>query len=178
MFKPPVIRLAEIVDARPLAEVHIASWQVAYRGLVPDHVLDNLSVSQRTARWRRQLIQNDIETLVLEIEGRARGFTTFGYTRDADLVSTRSGEIYAFYLYPGVWGQGYGAALGEATLERLGQRGFAAAVLWVLQDNQRARRFYEKIGFVCDGLTKIDIEPDGTQFQQVRYRHVLTLPLT
>ncbi|HMQ52454.1 MAG TPA: GNAT family N-acetyltransferase [Anaerolineae bacterium] len=178
MFKPPVIRPAELADASSLAEVHVASWQVAYRGLIPDHVLDNLSVGHRTDRWRQRLLQNDLDTLVLELEGRTRGFATYGHTRDPDLVAARAGEIYAFYLDPLVWGRGYGVALGEETLEILGQRGFATAVLWVLQSNQRARRFYEKIGFLCDGVSKIDIEPDGTKFEQVRYWQPLTYPPT
>jgi len=42
-----MIRPATPEDARAIAEVHVASWRYAYRGLLPDDVLDRLSVEER-----------------------------------------------------------------------------------------------------------------------------------
>jgi hypothetical protein len=50
-----MVRLATAADAAPLAAVHIRSWQWAYRGLMPDHVLAGLDIEQRTERWTTTL---------------------------------------------------------------------------------------------------------------------------
>ena len=50
-----------------------------------------------------------------------------------------------------MWGDGSGPALLAASLDALRASGFATASLWVLEDNPRARRFYEREGWAVDG---------------------------
>ncbi len=62
------------------------------------------------------------------------------------------GEIISIYLLPQYIGKGYGKPLLDAAVGGLEQSGFDDIFLWVLEDNLRARRFYEKAGFTPSGI--------------------------
>jgi GNAT superfamily N-acetyltransferase len=139
-------------DARAIAEVHVASWRDAYRGLLPDEYLDTLSVEEREAR--RLVWFADPEpgsgVLVAEEGGRIVGFASFGPSRDDD-ASDGVGEVPAIYVDPGAVGAGIGRELFAAATRALRDGGFRRATLWVLEANERARRFYERAGWTWDG---------------------------
>ena len=61
------------------------------------------------------------------------------------------GELVSLYVHPDYWGQGYGSALMEEVLNRMKTAGYPGCCLYVLRENNRARRFYEKHGFAWDG---------------------------
>jgi GNAT superfamily N-acetyltransferase len=147
-----LIRRARPEDARPVAEVHVASWQHAYRGLLPDDYLERLSVDHREAMWREAFADPDQASgaFVAEIDGRIVGFASFGPSRDEE-IPERTGEVPAIYLDPAVLGTGVGRELFEAATIALRDAGFARATLWVLEANALARRFYEKAGWAWDG---------------------------
>jgi ribosomal protein S18 acetylase RimI-like enzyme len=163
-----VVREAREGDARPVAEVHVASWRAAYRGLLPDELLASLSVEERTERWQEWL-RGGVGMIVLERDEAVMGFAAFGPARDGD---ADVGEVYAIYLDPREWGRGSGRALMDAAVARLRESGFDEAVLWVLETNERARRFYGAGGWRTDGATKVDIRR-GFELPEVRYRREL-----
>jgi GNAT superfamily N-acetyltransferase len=66
-----------------------------------------------------------------------------------------TGELYALYVAPAWWSAGAGRALMASVLAALGEARYLRAVLWVLADNARARRFYERAGFAPDGATHV-----------------------
>ncbi|MCW2980014.1 MAG: acetyltransferase [Solirubrobacterales bacterium] len=80
------------------------------------------------------------------------GFVTFGPSRDEDTVGM--GEIYALYVDPGRYEGGVGRLLMAHARRRLKEQGFKAAVLWVLQGNERAASFYEREGWKPDGAIR------------------------
>ncbi|MCB0196595.1 MAG: GNAT family N-acetyltransferase [Anaerolineae bacterium] len=168
------IRPAQISDATAIAEVHVASWQTAYRGILPDKMLDNLSVETRAKNWRAWLDESRGQTIVVEVEGQVVGFVMFGRTRDKDVDLNAVGEIYAIYLHPDVWRQGYGRSLVNAVKSALQRDGFSELLLWVLAENESAIHFYKKVGFHADGATKVEFEPDGTELFERRYRQPIT----
>ena len=139
-------------DARAIAEVHVASWRHAYRGLLPDDYLDRLSVEEREKQRREHLEDPSSEwgTLVADDAGRVVGFSTYGPSRDDDATDA-TGEVPAIYLDPDVVGTGVGRELFAETVVALRAAGFTRASLWVLEGNVRARRFYEKAGWRWDG---------------------------
>ena len=67
----------------------------------------------------------------------------------------RVGELYALYVTPAWWSTGTGRALMGSVLAALEAERYRRVVLWVLADNARARRFYERAGFAADGGTNI-----------------------
>src|SRR5687768_7746533 len=98
------IRLATIEDANAIATVHVVAWQIAYKGLVADHILDHMSIEQREARWAERLAKNEDTIYVYdEDNGQVVGFLSIGVTRDQDLAEQPVGEIYAIYLHPDAW---------------------------------------------------------------------------
>jgi ribosomal protein S18 acetylase RimI-like enzyme len=142
------IRTATIDDVRAIAEVHVASWLAAYRGLVPDDVLDAQSVDARAAQWDEWLRNGETRTLVA---GGVDGFVTFWET---------SGEVAALYVAPDRGRRGIGSALIDAAHSALRAAGRDEAYLWVFEANAPARAFYAGHGYVPDGARMVH-EPTG-----------------
>ena len=146
------IRPATPDDARPIAEVHVASWREAYRDVLPPDFLERLSVDEREAQRLAALTdpEEGSGTVVAETGATIVGFAAFTRSRDDD-AGPETGEIPAIYVAPEVVGTGVGRALFEAALDGLREAGFSRATLWVLEANARARRFYERAGWSWDG---------------------------
>jgi ribosomal protein S18 acetylase RimI-like enzyme len=166
-----LVRPAAVADAVGIARVSVAAWRKAYAGIMKDPTLAALSVEARAKQWRERLADpaNPATSLVAEQIGAIAGFVSIGPSRDADLDAVRVGELWAIYVDPMVWGKGAGTALFGRAVDALRTRGFDAFVLWVLAENQRARRFYEKHGMILDGGEKAPVE-DGAPLPHVRYR--------
>ena len=168
-----VIRRAEPSDGTSIGLVHVRTWQSAYRGLLPQPFLDGLDAHQRGDYWEHYLSEGTPpgeEVVVAEEEGTVVGFASVGPSRDED--ANGEGEVWAIYLLADRWGQGIGKALMDAALDSLRQAGFTVATLWVLDTNERARRFYEAGAWVPDGATKQD-DRRGFPVTEVRYRREL-----
>lgn len=148
-------------DAEAVARVHVQTWQAAYAHALPRERLTALSVEERAELWRRR------PPLVAEIDGEIVGFVSVGPSRGED-----AGELYAIYVHPDNWGTGVGRALIEAGEECLRELGHEHALLWVLDDNPRARRFYEIAGWSADGTAR-HVELFGFELSEVRYRKKL-----
>ena len=146
------VRPATREDARAIAEVHVASWRDAYRGLLPDDYLEKLSVDEREAQRLEAFDRPSAGSgvLVAEEDGQVVGFATFSPSRDDDAPGG-TGEVPAIYVDPAAVGTGVGRELFAAVTEALRRAGFTRATLWVLDANAGARRFYEKAGWAWDG---------------------------
>ncbi|WP_282825165.1 GNAT family N-acetyltransferase [Gulosibacter sediminis] len=168
MGRPFVIRTADIDDARGIATVHVASGQAAYRGLMPNDVLDAQSVEQREERWRRIISDPHTmgQTLVADREGEIVGWASFGPGRDEG--ASDQGELWGLYAHPSVFSTGVGHALISAVELALREDGFDSAFLWVLDGNTRAASFYERHGWNEDSNVKLDERPDMTLFERRR----------
>lgn len=155
------VRPATRDDARAIARVHVHSWQVAYRGLVPDALLDGLSVEQRQTIWLELLENNDdMFTLVAARDAGLLGFCSMATpSRDDDAAETTC-EVTAIYVTPEAWRTGIGAALLTAALRDMRQGTWREVTLWVFAANAGARAFYDGFGFVPDG-TEMHHQPSG-----------------
>ena len=149
-----------------IAEVHVRTWQAAYRHAFPKDVLDNLSVDERATLWRRSLDEGYV-IWVAETKGRIVGFAAVGASRTEE----EAGELYAIYVLPEAWGTIAASGLMAAAKEWFAQEGYATAMLWVLADNPRARRFYEREGWRAEGK-RIDTVR-GTDVEEALYRLAL-----
>jgi GNAT superfamily N-acetyltransferase len=118
---------------------------------LPDELLDTLSVAERRDRWRAVLEDRrpGEANHVAEAAGIVVAFSSVGPARDPD-VSETTGELYGLYADPDHWGTGAGRALIAAAREALRGSGCTDAVLWVLEGNERAVRFYEADGWRSD----------------------------
>ncbi len=155
MNHSPTIRPATENDALNIAAIHVASWQKIYEKKMPAAVLANLSVEKRAQQWRA-IINKNIPVLVLELNNDMLGFSCLCPARDTDLNPTQCGEISAIYLNPNVWRQGFGEKLCLASFNKLIEMNFSEVVVWVLAENMQARKFYEAMGFIHTGNTKVE----------------------
>lgn len=163
------VRPANVEDAQAIAVVHVKTWQYAYRGQIPDDFLDSMSIARRTERWRTILAGREFQEqiFVAEVDGTIVGFSVVGRSRDDD-ADDSVGELYAIYIDAQSMNHGVGSALLEAGQVYLAQQGYALATLWVLETNQRARRFYERKGWAVDGKTRQEEIANAT-VSEVRY---------
>jgi L-amino acid N-acyltransferase YncA len=162
------VRAATEAEVRSVAEIHVRGWQWAYRGKVPDHILDGLSVERREAMWRGA-VRNPGErrVWVADRDGRICGFVATEPSRDTD-AAPRIGEVTAIYIEEAVAGTGVGRALATHALNDLQTRGFLGAVWWVLETNDRTRRWLERAGWQPDGATKSE-DAGSFELKEVRY---------
>jgi GNAT superfamily N-acetyltransferase len=172
----PFVRPATSADSGAIGLVHVRSWQSAYRGKIPQDYLDSLDPAHRSQVWRSALEQARPSrggALVAVAEGGGiAGFASFGPSRDGDTDPRVTGEVFAIYAAPDAWGTGAGRALMGGAVAELARLGYADAVLWVLDVNDRARRFYALAGWAEDGARKTD-GSRGFDITEVRYRTAL-----
>jgi RimJ/RimL family protein N-acetyltransferase len=173
------VRPAGIEDAVRIAEIHVLGWQGGYRGLMPQAYLDSLDPARRLSRRIQSLRNADRSRsgclVVADDDGMVAGFADVGQSRDDDAESGKVGEVFAIYLVPDCWGKGFGRELMAAALTHLARLGYDQAILWVLDTNARARRFYEAAGFRPDGAIKVD-DSLGFPLREARYRRSLRSP--
>jgi ribosomal protein S18 acetylase RimI-like enzyme len=169
------LRQATADDVDAIAELHVEAWRWAYRGHMPASLLDGLSVERRAAMWRGLLAAPETQTRVwlAERDGRLLGFCATGPSQDTGDTGdagdpSLTAQVTAIYLREDAAGTGVGRELLRQATQDLRQREFRAAVLWVLDSNARARRFYEIAGWRPDGATKI-VRQDDVDLAHVRY---------
>lgn len=166
-----VIRRAEIEDAPALANIQTLSWLAAYEGIIP---LDEMQRQGegRLAMWQKLLHEEGSDIIVIaEIDGISAGFLAMNKTRDTDSQSHIM-EVYALYFLPEFWGLGKAKALLKFAMDYARKRRYEGMSLWVLEENKRARRFYEKNDFFYDARSKI-IHIGEVELNEMRYWNTL-----
>lgn len=162
------VRLGTAEDALAIETIRVEGWRTAYRHVFPADELEGMPVDP--ARWRSRLESPPPgwSTFVAERDGGVVGFASVGPSRDEHGI----GELYAIYVEPSEWSTGAGRVLIERAEGQLASE-YRQATLWVLEDNPRARAFYERAGWSVDGARKA--EPRwGVRAPEVRYRKTFT----
>jgi ribosomal protein S18 acetylase RimI-like enzyme len=166
------IRELTEADIDPVAALNVRSWQVGYAGIVPAEVLDVLDPARFAARRRALSAPAGARTVVADDAGTIVGFASFGPShvpQKHDEYDRSAGELYAIYVDPDRWGSGIGRLLIAAVVEGLAPD-YPEMRLWVLEENHRARRFYERAGLAPDGARDFYTPPGGdTGLPEIRY---------
>jgi GNAT superfamily N-acetyltransferase len=167
------VRVATLTDTAALGHIHVAAWRAAYGGLMPADYLAAMTVEERAALWTSAISRaNPTEVVfVAHRGGPLEGFCAAGNARRSDEAGL--GEIYSLNVHPSAWGTGVGDALLIAAQDWMTGEGFRDVVLWVVRENRRARRFYERNGWTCDGSAEVG-KVLGVAVPEVRYRQRLT----
>ncbi len=160
-------------DADAIADVHVRSWAIAYRGQIPDELLDYRTIEVRAGQWRAWFDAPPPQSgmYVAKLGGEVVGFVDYGPCRDED-ARPDWGEAYALYLVGEAWGTGMGRALFERATADLIAAGFTHLSLWVLDTNARARRFYKIADWHADGAEKVEVRA-GFAMRELRYSRLL-----
>jgi GNAT superfamily N-acetyltransferase len=139
------VRPARYEDAEAIARVHVASWQAAYQGILPPNVIDRNDVGQRLATRRRILREPGGLHLVGydTTFGDIVGFCDAG---DSRRTGPWRGEVYAIYLLHHARFHGIGREMFAQAMAWMRARQMRSMIVWVLENNPHARRFYEALG--------------------------------
>ena len=164
------IREANKNDAYGIANVHVKAWEVGYAEIMTKEYLESLSIEQKTKMWSKSLSEKGLGiNLVIEENKKIIGFFVFGPARDKDLSNDNFGELVALNILPSNWGKGLGSMAIKYILKISKGRKWSVVYLWVLENNMRARAFYEAHGFVKEGLEKFDKTLTGHELHEIRY---------
>ncbi|MCC3767513.1 GNAT family N-acetyltransferase [Streptomyces sp. UNOC14_S4] len=166
-------------DVAAVSVIRVTGWKSAYAGLLPRSYLDRMTVEEDT-EWRRKHFAEMTEgtaggvTDLVAVDDRAEvvGWACLGPYRGAGAADAAAGELYALYVRPSLTGAGIGRVLLDAVHAHARARGFEQVLLWVLDGNSGARRFYERAGYAADGGSQAD-DYDGVSVAEVRYRRAL-----
>ena len=164
------VRPAVDGDADQVAAVHASSSHAAYESIAPGAA--PLPIEKRRAFWRDAIEYAEPLLHVAFDAGRMAGFVGFDRSRDPKSKAT-TGEIWALYVEPSLWGTGAGLALWDAAREGLIEEGCTEVTLWIPLANERALRFFELAGFKREINTAKTALISGVKLEEIRLRRSL-----
>lgn len=147
------IRLAVPADALDMAEIHMRSWEVAYKDIIPmDYIREKNAT--RPALWQRIVTDENTSKYVIQIGEKIVGFMDIAPSRDDD-ANDDIYELHGIYLHPDYYRQGIGTQAINVAFDKARGKGKTVMTLWVLEENSSSISFYKKSGFAADGNSKI-----------------------
>lgn len=161
---------AKLKNAYDIAYIQVSSWKDAYLGIIPDDYLEKLTVEKKEKFIAKIFDKGIADYYLMYDEARPIGVFVACRSMDKD-ADGDTAEVSAIYFLPEYWRKGHGTKLLEFGLNKIKELGYRNVTLWVLEKNDKARRFYEKNGFEIDG-TKDEIII-GKPLTKVRYKIVL-----
>lgn len=166
MIKDIEIKKAVLSDAAALADILCCSWSSTFSEiLTEDELAKNVNLQKRTEMFKKILKIDGFHNLIAIDGENPCGLCSYGKSRDNDLSDY--GEIIAIHTKPDYWGKGVGNALMDMALSKLRRLGYSKIMLWTFERNFRARHFYEKYGFISDGMIK---DSGFANAKEIRYR--------
>src|SRR5579859_3740520 len=164
-----LMREARCLDARGIADVHVASWRTTYRDIMPAKFLEQLAVEPRERYWASLLCSDPrFEPLhiliVAEDNGQIVGFAAGGAERSGKYPYL--GELYALYLLESHQRIGLGRRLVAQVAARMAQIDMNSMLVWVLTENP-SREFYERLQGQPIGAQIVTI--GGESYEEVGY---------
>ena len=167
------VRPATARDAKAIAQIHVATWQAAYKGLMPDDYLGKMTLEKRLAYWSEAIEYSEPQLLVAQEGDKIVGFVGFDRSRDAKTRAT-VGEIWAIYVLPAHWGSGAGLALWDGARDGLKEEGCTQVTIWVLLGNERALRFCEHAAGFKRELPSLKTTAFGSvRLEEIRLKRAL-----
>ncbi|WP_431921320.1 N-acetyltransferase family protein [Micromonospora wenchangensis] len=175
------VRPARPEDAAEIARVQLATWRVAYRRLLPRHVLDNLDEAWLARRWSAAVQEppSAAHRVLVAVEQAEQSYLVgFAASGPADAEALAPGEP-ATALGAGVvavtdllveprWGRrGHGSRLLAAAVDAWRGDGFTQAVAWTFDGDEATRRFLTSTGWEPDGAARA-LDVDDMLVPQVR----------
>ena len=149
-------------DLYELSGIYEKSWKFAYKGILTQDYLDSIP----DGRWAESVSRKGMYNLVATENGQIIG--TCGFCRSRWEKYSHYGEIVSIYFLPEYTGKGFGKYLLDRAITELKKMGFRYVLLYVLEENFRARKFYENYGFVFSGEYMKDVI-GGKEVKEIMY---------
>jgi GNAT superfamily N-acetyltransferase len=135
------LRAASSADAAACLAVQRRSAITGYAQIFPQDIYP-FPDDVVAAEWQVRLA-SDVQVVVAVVDGELVG-----------TIAVRPPRVEALFVVPEQWGTGVSAGLHDRALELIAAQGCGSAELDVMVDNARARRFYERRGWVLDGRSE------------------------
>jgi len=148
-------------EVRELIRAHGLSWRAAYDGILPQAVLDAMTVDptpEEVEGWADGLGGDGATAFVAVVDGTVRGFVDmrWGAENTKPFVGPDEAGVKAIYVHPDWWGEGVGTALLRRGLDALPDR-VERVRLEAFADNDVGARFYEARGFERVGRGETEV---------------------
>ena len=160
------IRLAVPADAPDFAEIHIRSWEAAYKDIIPADYIREKNAARHDL-WKRIITGENTIHYIVQKNGKTAGIMTVAPSRDNDADDSFY-ELRGIYLHPDYYRQGIGTHAMEYAYSVARDLGKTTMTVWLLADNYNAKSFYEKCGFIADGKT--ETHDMGKMLESIRMR--------
>ena len=160
-----IIRKVKYEDIEQIVDINIKDWKKVYKGIIDDEILNNLNREEKIKKWREHY--NIGNVIVAEENGTILGYCRYDDNAIYENTDIDS-EIIAIYVDCDKLGNGIGRKLIEYVKKDLKNKNKTKMVIWCLEKNQNARKFYEKMG----GNLLFDekyFEKEGKKYKEVGY---------
>lgn len=160
-------RIATQADYEQIATLHTQSWRQTYRGILRDEYLDGDILQDRLAVWRERLHQPEANQQIFVVDNgdQLLGFVCLFGDDDSQWGTL----VDNLHVSQAVKGQGIGKKLlQKAANWTLVHQHHPGIYLWVYEDNQAARRFYENLG-AENAEMQVKENPGGGTARTFRY---------
>lgn len=160
-----VIRKVKYEDIEQIVDINIKEWKKVYKGIIDDDILNNLNREEKIKKWRKHY--NIGNVIVAEENGTILGYCRYDDNAIYENTDIDS-EIIAIYVDCDKLGNGIGRKLIEYVKNDLKNKDKTKMVIWCLEKNQNARKFYEKMGGNLLSDEKY-FEKEGKKYKEVGY---------
>lgn len=160
-----IIRDVKYEDIEQIVDINIKDWKKVYKGIIDDEILNNLNREEKIKKWRKHY--NISNVIVAEENGTILGYCRYDDNAIYENTDIDS-EIIAIYVDCDKLGKGIGRKLIEYVKKDLKNKNKTKMVIWCLEKNQNARKFYEKMGGNLLSDEKY-FEKEGKKYKEVGY---------
>lgn len=175
------VRPARVEDASEIARIQLTTWRVAYRRLLPRHVLDQIDEEWLTRQWREAIESPPTarHRVLIAVEQAAEthvvGFAASGPADEQALAPEEpperlGGDVAAIteLLVEPRWGRrGHGSRLLAASVDAWRNDGFTTAVAWAYEGDLATQSFLTSAGWAPDGAARA-LDVDDVLVPQIR----------
>ena len=146
------IREVKNGDEKILAYIQTQSWKKAFSNILSEEDMVKYTNIEKTEEMYSYLLNNNIANgYILYVNDEPHCIAYWDKSREEDLNDYA--ELICIHSLQDNWGKGYGSIMMEHVLNEIYKSGFKKIMLWVFEENIRARRFYEKHGFILTDKT-------------------------
>lgn len=160
-----LIRKVKYEDIEQIVDINIKDWKKIYKGIIDDDILNNLDRDKKIKKWKKSY--NSGNVIVAECTEKIVGYCRYDENATSDNIDIDS-EIIALYVDCEKIGNGIGKKLVEYVVKDLKNKNKSKMIIWCLEKNYNARKFYEKMGGKLLTNEKF-FEKEGRKYKEVGY---------
>ncbi len=149
-----------------LAFIQTESWKAGFKDILSENILTRYTqIDKATAMYQHLLERKIGNGYLLKVNGAPHCIAWWSASRDEDMPNYA--ELICIHSLPDQWRKGYGKKMMGTVLHDIKIAGYSKVMLWVFEENIRARRFYESLGFIITGKTKKDLEATEVCYEKL-----------